>query len=317
MSGAMAVNELTKHFQVFLSNINPPTTYEQIASREYKSIKSLLENIEGPAGAIMPVCFLQGSYKQDTAIHTINDIDIVALCSLLSQPISNGDTRRWTRNQIFDTLASAISRDSRYKDKIRYNDHSICVKVDLEIKVEILPAVKKAGTPITDIEPFRIYKPDLKSFVDAYAREHQKRITQKNKETNNMFKPLIKAFKHLRDTWPLSEANDAVSFHIECLLYRVPNSLFTASVSDTLVDALSWVANFSPSQAATSDITSPCGDKVVFSDNEWKEASYTRFNALVKQWASIAKLANEESDVNLAISHWKRLLGNDYFPRYV
>lgn len=312
----MANNELTKQFQAFFNNINPSITYERVASSEHKNVIKLLEDPGGPAAVLSPKCFLQGSYKQDTAIHTINDIDIVAVCSSLVQP-GNGLSRSWSRDDIFDTLAAALYIDSRYRNKINYNKKSMCVKVNLDIKVEILPAVKKAGTSSTDIEPFRIHDSDTSQWIDAYAREHQKLITQKNKLTNDLFKPLIKIFKHLRDTLPGSDPRDAVSFHIECLLYRVPNSLFTDSIPDTIEKVLTCVANFSPSQAINSNIHSPCGDKLLFNSNEWSIASFGQFNALVNKWSVLARTANNTYSSDGAITFWKTLLGNSYFPREV
>lgn len=312
----MAYNELTGQFRSFLKNINPSPSYEKTASSEHTSIIGLLEDLSGPAADLAPVCFLQGSYKQDTAIHTINDIDIVALCGNLINP-GNSTGRTWTRDEIFGTLASAINADGRYRGKIRYGQHSMCIKVDLGIKIEILPAVKKAGVSSTDFEPFRIYDPDLKQWTDAYARNHQKLITEKNKRVNGLLKPMIKVFKHLRDVSPGSNEQDAVSFHIECLLYCVPDSLFTSSVADTIEKVLTCVANFSSVQAINSGITSPCGEKALFSNTEWQITSYDRFNKLVTQWSNKAKAANGTYNSDAAINLWKQLLGDDYFPREV
>ncbi len=308
----MAYNELTQQFQAFFNNINPSATYEKIASSEHKNVIKFLEDPDGPAAELSPRCFLQGSYKQDTAIHTINDIDIVALCGELSQP-GSGIGRSWLRDEIFDTLATALYIENRYRNKIQYHRKSMCIKVELDIKVEILPAVKKAGTFSIDIEPFRIHDPDIVQWIDAYACEHQKLITQKNKSTNNQFKPLIKVFKHLRDTFPGSNVKDAISFHIECLLYGIPNSLFTNSIPDIIEKVLTCIANFSPSQALNSNISSPCGDKRLFSANEWNITSYRQFNALVTQWATLARIANSKYNLNEAITFWKRLLGDNYF----
>jgi hypothetical protein len=309
----LAYNELTEQFQAFFNNINPSSTYEKIASSEHRNVIKLLEDPEGPSAELSPKCFLQGSYKQDTAIHTINDIDIVALCGNLVHP-GNGVSRSWSRDEIFDTLAAGLYINSRYRNKIRYNKKSMCIKVELDIKVEILPAVKKAGTFSTDIEPFRIHDADTAQWIDAYAREHQKLITQKNKSTNNLFKPIIKIFKHLRDTFHGSNARDAISFHIECLLYRVPNSLFTSSIPNTVEKVLTCIANFSPSQALSSNIYSPCGNRLLFSSTEWNITSYGQFNALVTQWSALARIANSKYSLDEAITFWKKLLGEDYFP---
>ena len=95
----MAVHLLSRHFVRFFDQLNPSATFEKRASSEYSTIKGILEdptNIKD----LSPTCFLQGSYKQDTAIYTINDVDIVALCRLWQPP--SGEGRSWCRDEIFD-----------------------------------------------------------------------------------------------------------------------------------------------------------------------------------------------------------------------
>lgn len=311
----MAIHSLDKNFRQFFSRINPSSSYEATASSEHNNVVRLLESTNGPAAEIGPKCFLQGSYRQDTAIHTINDVDIVALCAL-QQPRGEGYGKTYSRDDIFNLLAGSLARDYRYRNKIRYRAQSLCIKIDLDIKVEILPAVKKVGVTDFDHEPFRIYRPELGEWVDAYARYHQRRLTEKNKTVGN-FKPMIKVFKHLRDIWQGLNKEDAISFNIECLLYCVPNSVFSGSIADAVEGVLSSVASFTPAQAVSSGITSPCGDKILFSDSEWSNVAYNRFHGYVKKWAALAYKANRQQDWNDAVDVWKALLGDKYFPRDV
>jgi hypothetical protein len=80
----MAVHSLTENFEYFFGRLNPSPTYEQRASSEYNSVKALLENSETLLG-LQPLCFLQGSYRWQTAIHAINDVDIVLLLEGLAR----------------------------------------------------------------------------------------------------------------------------------------------------------------------------------------------------------------------------------------
>lgn len=311
----MAIHNLDRNFRRFFSNINPSSTYEATASSEQNNVARLLESADGPGAVIGPKCFLQGSYKQDTAIHTINDLDVVALCAL-EQPGGEGQERRYSRDEIFKLLAGSLTRDHRYRNKIRYGAQSLCIKIDLDIRVEILPAVKKAGVTSFDYEPFRIYRPELGQWVDAYARYHQELLTDKNKRAGN-FKPLIKVFKHLRDLSEDVNREDAVSFHIECLLYCVPDSVFSGSIPDVIENVLSSIAGFTPTQAQSSGITSPRGDKLIFSEDEWSDAAYSAFHGYVSEWWALAHKANCKQDWDDAVDTWKELLGYTYFPRDV
>jgi hypothetical protein len=314
----MAVYSLDKNFRVFLRAINPPPTYEQIAASEHRNVTGLLESASGPASVLSPGCFLQGSYRQETAIHTINDVDIVALCDLYYPGSAGAGGRSYPRDEIFDILAGALRQDHRYRGKIRYDAGSLCIKIDLAIKVEILPAVKPEGISDFNHEPFKMFRPERGTWADGYARLHQAHLSEKNRASPN-FKPMIKTVKHLRDQWGI-DVSEAVSFHIECLLYRVADQEFAGAFADAVENVLVTLARFTPSRAFLAGLTgftSPCGDKVVFSESEWSNAAYKKFHGYATLWAALASQANRSHSYDAAVGTWKRLLGDAYFPRAV
>ena len=109
----MAVNALSANFSYFFRKLNPSPTFVQQAAREHKNIRTLIENPNGQASILSPKCFLQGSYKQDTAIYTINDVDLVVLCELW-QPGSGGTGgRSFNRDEIFNIIASPLKADGK------------------------------------------------------------------------------------------------------------------------------------------------------------------------------------------------------------
>jgi hypothetical protein len=211
----MAMHHLARHFRYFFSRLNPSPSFEQVASREYNTIKGLIESRSGPAAELSPMCFLQGSYRQQTAIYTINDVDIVVLCELWQPGFAGGFGRTYGRDAIFDIIAAPLLADGRYRQKVRYGPTSMCIKVDLGIKIEILPVVYKGGNSDPQVEPFRLYRPENQQWEDGYARYHQAHLSRKNAalRTGGNFIPAIKVLKHLRSRFAL----DAVSFHLECL----------------------------------------------------------------------------------------------------
>jgi hypothetical protein len=85
----VAEHALTRNFDHFFGKLNPRPTFEQSASAHYAAVKDLIEDRRGLASELSPICFLQGSYRNETATYTINDVDIVALCELW-QPGSGG-----------------------------------------------------------------------------------------------------------------------------------------------------------------------------------------------------------------------------------
>ena len=97
----MAVHSLSRHFQSFFGRLNPGSSFEQTASSQHNTIRGLIEDPNGAAAELSPTTFLQGSYRQQTAIYTINDVDIVVLCNLWYPGSPGGGGRSYGRDEIF------------------------------------------------------------------------------------------------------------------------------------------------------------------------------------------------------------------------
>jgi hypothetical protein len=310
----VAGHALSDHFAAFFKNLNPRPSFVARASSEHSSVTGLIERANGDAALLRPRCFLQGSYRQDTAIYTINDVDIVVLCELW-HPSSGGNSggRTWDRDRIFNAIAAPLWADGRYRDKVRFGPESMCVKVDLGIKLEILPVVYKAGNSDPDAEPFRLYRPRSRTWEDGYARLHQRWLTQKNQQTGGNFIPAVKVFKHLRSHWKL----EAVSFHIECLLFNLPDNLYAGGPAQYIGSLLGHLAATNAEVWYSRRMGTPCGERDIFVSTEWDSASWQRFHQAVVTWSSRARLANAFDYRYQAAEAWQHLLGEDFFPREV
>jgi hypothetical protein len=311
----MAIHALTTNFNYFFKRLNPSDTFIEQAAREQQSIRALIEGSNSPARILSPKCFLQGSYRQETAIYTINDVDIVVLCSLWQPGAGGTGSRSYTRDEIFDIIASPLIADGKYKNKIRYNKGSMCIKIDLGIKVEILPVVFKQGNYDANVEPFRLYRPEVQQWDDGYARYHQQWLTWKNGagKTEGNFKPAIKVFKHLRSLYKL----DTVSFHIESFLFSLPDIVFIGSPSDYITKILNHITNFTADEWCRFNIKTPCGERSIFNEDEWSHEDWNTFYNYVKLWAKCANLASSAVDLNYSVECWQLLLGDTYFPKKV
>src|SRR5262249_17683624 len=227
---SIVVQPLSKNFQFFFSRLNPGPSFEQKASSQHNTIRGLIEDRNGLAAQLEPVTFLQGSYRQQTAIYNINDVDIVVLCKLWYPGSGGGGGRSYRRDDIFRIIAAPLLADMRYRDKVRYGQQSMCIKVDLGIQLEILPVVFKAGTYDAQREPFVLYRPERGVWEDGFGRYHQAHLSNKNaaNRTQGNFIPMIKVLKHIRSLF----GHEVVSFHIECLLYSLPDWVFWGGPAD-------------------------------------------------------------------------------------
>ncbi len=308
---AMATHQHTRHFDYFFSRLNPSPTYEARASSQYNTIKGLIENRAGPAGVLAPTCFLQGSYRRETAIYTINDIDIVVLCQLWYPPFPGpSGGQGWDRHRIFDTIAAALIADERYRDKVFYSRTSMCIKLDLGIKVEILPVVYQQGNNNPANEPFYLFRPETQQWEQGFARYHQSALTIKNQSTEGNFIPTVKVFKHLRSQVGL----DVASFHVECFLHLMPNELFAGSPADYITRLLQYIASFDGPTWWQQNYLTPCGDRIFFNNPEWTLNSWLAFHQQVVSWSHTAQLALIERDARLSRLLWQQFLGVGFFP---
>jgi len=313
----MAYHKHTKRFAAFFRNLNPSPTYEAQASSQYGTIKGLLESASGPARTLGIRCFLQGSYQRETAIYSINDIDIVALCTALRYPPAqtlagiSSSLPLWSRDSIFASVAGPLLADWRYKQKVVYGPTSMCIKVQLGIKVEILPAAFFNDTVDPTLEPFCIWRPESQRWDLAYARYHQERLSAKNAVTNGNFIPAIKVFKHIRS---LARLKDVASFHIESFLYALPDDWFAGAPADYIAGLITKIGNTSALSWYTSGYNTPCGEHALFSAEECSWASWDALHTAVVGRVPVAALAASETDETRSAIYWQAVLDARYFP---
>ncbi|MFL5653338.1 MAG: SMODS domain-containing nucleotidyltransferase [Ktedonobacteraceae bacterium] len=309
----MPVHALGQHFDYFFGRLNPGFSFERQAASEHQSIIRLIEDASGPAAELSPTCFLQGSYRRQTAIYTINDIDIVALCDL-RPPLWK--KQRWRRDELFETIAAALRANPHYKDKVCYGSISMCIKVDLGIKVEILPVVNGSWFSHAEDEPFLLYRPEAGRWEDGYARRHQQHLSDKNVQTRTggNFIPAIKVLKHIRSHHGL----DVVSFHLECLLYSLPDRLFRGNAVTYIAAILHAIA----SESAETwyhwrSIKTPCQERRLFSNTEWTWERWKAFHDWVVFFDLLAQAACRAPDKAMATRTWQLLLRKERFPTEV
>jgi SMODS domain-containing protein len=311
----LAVQPLSRNFQSFFSRLNPGSSFEQRASSQHNTIRALIEDRTGLAGELEPVTFLQGSYRQQTAIYDINDVDIVVLCKLWYPGSELGGGKSYGRDEIFRIIAAPLLADMRYRDKVRYGQRSMCIKVDLGIQVEILPVVFKAGTSDPKQEPFALYRPETGRWEDGFARYHQSWLSNKNapNRAQGNFIPMIKVLKHIRSLFK----RRGVSFHIECLLYSLPDWVFWGEPATYITAVLTAIAATPAADWYQARCMTPCGDRDIFTASEWAPDDWSSFHDLISRCASVAIAATTTTIYTDAVEDWQTILGKDFFPATV
>jgi hypothetical protein len=185
----------------------------------------------------------------------------------------------------------------------------MCIKVDLGIKLEILPVVFAQGTSDASVEPFRLFRPRTKSWEDGYARTHQRLLSQKNAGCEGNFIPMIKVLKHLRSLNNLQ----AVSFHLEALLFHVPNQAFRGSPSTYIPRVLAEIGERIDIGWFLTTLRTPCGERDLFTSREWSYENWSLFLQHCRRWAAGARTASRQLSRGEAICEWQSLLGKQFF----
>ena len=175
---------------------------------------------------------------------------------------------------------------------------------------EILPVVYKAGNEDPTSEPFRLYRPSSTQWEDGYARRHRALLSAKNAQnrTGGNFVPMIKVLKHLRS----KSRVDAVSFHLECLLYSLPDTVFNGGPADYIPAVLRSIIARSADVWYVSGCPTPCGDRNIFA--EWPLLNWREFHRQIEVWAATAQSASNAAIEQEAIHWWQTLLGQPFFP---
>ncbi|KKQ28005.1 MAG: hypothetical protein US42_C0003G0062 [Candidatus Magasanikbacteria bacterium GW2011_GWC2_37_14] len=245
--------------------------------------------------------FLQGSYRNHTAISDINDVDIVAVrkstYSGTHSPHKFDSVIFW--DQIFSEVENKLNNQNKYNWQITRD--SKCIKISGAFSVDVVPAVKIDHDESED--PICIHSFKDGKEMASYPRTHIKNGESKHSSTNNNFKPLVRMFKN----WKFNHFGDEkiISSHrIESLVHSCTNDAFKndRALSFTLVGKQIF-DKLNLSVVLPSNICSVCGYENVI--NNWDITDKKRFNdQLIKSLGYVVKAISAQN-LSEAETNWK------------
>jgi hypothetical protein len=274
----------------------PPDSTIQRASSLHQNVRALIPD---------DTCstFLQGSYRNGTALADINDVDVVVLF--------RGIERSWwwpnyDWEQLFAWLHSHISKDPRYAGKVSIRDK--CLTIDTGVNVDIVPAIHD-GDP--DRDPIWICSRSASAERRNWPREHFSTCTGKNARTDGMFKRSVRLMKR----WArchFGGTKVAPSYYIESLLHSLPDEAFCPSLAVsfcTVADAVRSAHGFS----GWTSVDRAGGEGDLLAADEWGNDEFLAFRKRLYESREHAAVALSESDVQRAKAAWRRAFnGFDY-----
>lgn len=245
--------------------------------------------------------FLQGSYKNDTSTSDINDVDIVAvrLTTYSSVHTSFVFSSSIPWDTIFTEIENKLRDQKLYQWTVTRKDKCIEVKTS-SFKADVVPAVQVHADHKED--PIAIYS-FSKGFEKVnYPRTHYQNGVKKQEATKGNYKPLVRMFKN----WAANHFgnNDiASSYHIESLVYNVPDDKFFDDHASTFVLVADHITGLLTRRDALHfEIKSVCGSEDI--TNNWEMSARQHFNNRLKQSVSHGLNAHKAVTVEEAERHW-------------
>lgn len=245
--------------------------------------------------------FLQGSYKNDTSISDINDVDIVAIrlttYSSVYSSLQFSNVIPW--DSIFSEIEQKLRNQRLYQWTVTRKDKCIEV-VTPTFKADVVPAVQVLADHTQD--PIVIYSFSNGSEKVNYPRTHYENGVKKNQETNGNYKPIIRMFKN----WATNHFGDngtVSSYHIESLVHNVPNDNFYDDHASTFLLVGSHITELlTQRDTIPIQIKSVCGSEDI--TQNWERSARQNFNNTLKQSLLHGFSAHKATTIQEAERHW-------------
>ncbi len=182
--------------------------------------------------------FLQGSYANSTGVFTSSDVDIVVICNgyYIDSYNRRTDLRR-LKYDLYDAIEGSFNFHFKLgKKTIKYQGSPKYSPVDILPCIRYVNMNKDAG--------IAFYDHSRNTVIVNYPKQHRDNGTEKNKRTDGSYKKTVRVFKNLRDRLIDEgeiERKTVPSYHLECLLYNVPDGCYKGYVPDGFYSVLGWL----------------------------------------------------------------------------
>jgi hypothetical protein len=245
--------------------------------------------------------FLQGSYRNDTAISDINDVDIVAVrletYSGVFAPRSNQNWVHW--NTIFSEIEEKLRAQKLYTWTVERGDK--CIKVRGAFNADVVPAVQ-IRDHLTDPVVVFSFKTDTEKINSP--RDHYKNGVLKSEATSGRYKPTVRMFKNWARNHFGADTDVVSSFKIEALVHAMPHNHFLDDyATNFILGANGMVEKLEPRGFVLPTIQSVSGDEII--TQTWDIPGRTAFVGQLKESLAHALLAYNSGSTLEADQKWR------------
>jgi hypothetical protein len=209
------MSNLESQFKEFLHNIEPDEKAVKYAQKAHEPLREYLSSDKEFAGFFID-SFLYGSYRRQTAVGDIKDVDIVILTNFSEEDKPNNALQK---------LKSALARYYEDPENPEYQRRSIRVNdplpgTDTEMTLDVIPAILMTD----DESPLKVPDREVGEWIWSHPKGHMKHTSDLNKDnfSEGRFVPLVKIvrwwWKHQCEVnQPEVERPKPKGFWLECL----------------------------------------------------------------------------------------------------
>lgn len=227
----------------------------QVTAKEtHEAVRKAIDTYSFPEG-ITKNLSLQGSYYNSTNIY--GDMDVDLLACLTSSFYSNLTVDQCRQLRIVDQ--SYGFRDFKNDILLALLDYFGIEKLDAGSKaIRIRKPINHLDCDVIACTEYRYYYAiNYNSYYEGitlwtkegnqvinYPKYHYQNGVSKNQRTRNMYKPIVRVFKNIRNELVKNQGfvkNDVPSYFVECILYNIPDYLFDSQYSNTTLNVLTYL----------------------------------------------------------------------------
>ncbi len=248
--------------------------------------------------------FLQGSYRNDTAISDINDVDIVAIrlttYSGVHSPFATSQNDKIQWDTIFTEIENKLLNQKKYSWTVTRDDKCIIVKTD-SLSADVVPAVQFHIDHLEDPIVIHSFKTGVEKI--NHPRLHWQNGVAKNKATDQNYKPTVRVFKN----WICNHFDKKKiisSYHMESLVHYCEDKNFSSDPVESFIKVGNEISELMDLRHVHEfPINSVCGLEDIVSN--WEDENRIAFSLQLKHSVGLATQAYNSNDTVKADYLWR------------
>jgi Second Messenger Oligonucleotide or Dinucleotide Synthetase domain len=287
--------ELPGDFANYASSCEPDDDAVTAAKKAHEKVRDDLKTDDDTKDAHEET-FLTGSYRRHTAIHNIEDVDVICIFDLDIH--ADG-----SEPEIVLTWLQGVL--GKHYSETRLQGRSIGVSAK-DVWLDVVPA-----SPVYQDGPLWIPDRDAKEWVQSHPKGQISAATEKNKLTDGFYVQTVKLIKAWRD-WLPTEKSKPKSYILETLVHQTigrPTSHARAVVN--VLEGINSAYGFYRGLGTVPFIADP-GFASVNVAKRWGSAEFDAFLDQVKSAATTARQALDAVDEAESRKLWRKLFGSTF-----